>query len=308
MRRTLHLAAGLFVLAGINLTSATAATAGDDCAASPGCTQAVGCQNSCPCPTCNNPCRPTQGAPPPVGAPPPTQSPLGFFQSPPPTGAVVGPSEASGVQGAEITFPELRLRLPSIKLPSHFRSRTNAHMVTEAGVAPYVQPQGVALGVSVHPTLPQGAPPPSQGAPPPGAGAPPPPCDRPVPCQGAPSACDTRVSARLYELEQEKRELEWRLLNLRQALNQVTAAPPGNRQDLLRQMPPPAPGNYPAAPYAEPIRPPQASVDRGPGRDSTVFDTRPVNYIVEPQRLPADQVIQQPAEPVGRITGFRAGR
>jgi len=216
-------------------------------------------------------------------------------------GAVVGPSEASGVQGAEITFPELRLRLPSIRLPTHYRMRTGAHMVTEGGVAPYVQPQGVSMGVSLHPTFPQGAPPPTQGAPPPTQGAPPP-CDRPVPTQGGPPACDTRVSARLDELEQEKRELEWRLSNLQQALS---AATPGNQPNWQRQVPPLAPANYAPAPYAQPIRPPQAAA---PPRASAAYETRPVNYIVEPGYLPADHFLQQPVEPSGRITGFRAAR
>src|SRR5262245_2591352 len=178
MRRILHLAAGLLIVAEMSSISAVAAIAGDECAAPPGCAQPTGCQGSYACPTCKAPCQPTQGAP------PPGQSPMGFFQSPPPMGAVVGPSVVSGVEGDETTFPERWLILPSINLHAHFRTRTNAHSVTEGGVAPYVQPQGVSMGVSLHPTF-QGAPPPTQGAPPPTQGAPPP-CDRPVPCQGAP--------------------------------------------------------------------------------------------------------------------------
>jgi hypothetical protein len=63
----------------------------------------------------------------------------GVFVQPPPTGTVQGPVESTTVEGATITFPEVRMRFPSIRFPSVSRSRQNARMILDQQAAPYVE-------------------------------------------------------------------------------------------------------------------------------------------------------------------------
>jgi hypothetical protein len=309
MRPLILTTAGLWACAAFAAVDARGGEIGgcNEACAAPGssCARPVSCGDE---PSCNQPCRPCQGVPPPQGQPP-----LGFFQAPPPMGTVIGPSEGAGYQGAEITFPEMRLRFPTIHFPAHFRTRTSARMVTERGVAPYVEGQSVSMGVTAQPVWSQ---PPTQGLTPPqppGQGLPPP-CDRPVPSQGAPPACDTRASARLDALEQEKRELELRLTNLRHALSQVSAVTSiGNDYGLAAPIGqgPPAAGeatpNLRPFQYGPPIRAPLPAVGDGARRLGPPAYVEPAAYLAEPARLlSAENVIRQPVTPGGRITGMHA--
>jgi hypothetical protein len=52
---------------------------------------------------------------------------------------VQGPVEQAGIEGATITFPELALRMPSIRFPSRSRTRQNARMIIDQQVAPYME-------------------------------------------------------------------------------------------------------------------------------------------------------------------------
>lgn len=285
----------------------------------PGCADAINGS----CPTCRpRTCQPPYSAPPPQGAPPPEQAPpLGFFQAPPPTGTVQGASESNSVRGAEITFPEIKLRMPSIHFPHWVKHRTHARMITEAGVAPFVEGQNVAMGWSAQPTPPLGAPPPNQGAPPPRQGTPPP-CTSPVPSQGyappcmQPSGqgaprCDDQALLRLEALEAEREALQAKLATLQHALQHVAAADSAPAMNQVRTS-----QAMPAQPLRQPLPPP----DDGARRQQPRYDAEPASYsatatsrvIVEPRMLivepTARQPIREPRPPSARITGLRSDR
>lgn len=123
-----------------------------------------------PCPTCEagpqqpscEAPRPTCEAPPPCKPPcnPPPQQPMmiqqpGMFVQPPASGTVQGPVEQSGIEGATVTFPELSLRMPSIRFPARSRSRQNARMLLDQQYAPYVEsPPVAAMPASAAATAP----------------------------------------------------------------------------------------------------------------------------------------------------------
>lgn len=89
----------------------------------------------CPCPACRPaPCEQPAGPAEVQGA-----AVAGAYAVPPQAGEVVGPSTALGIRGPEITLPAIRLTFPSIRFPSLFRSRQDAHMRVHAAVAPFVQ-------------------------------------------------------------------------------------------------------------------------------------------------------------------------
>lgn len=107
-----------------------------------------------PCPTCEAlPQQPTCEAPPPCkppcNPPPQQQMPMmiqqpGVFVQPPASGTVQGPIEQSGIEGATVTFPELSLRMPSIRFPAKSRSRQNARMLLDQQYAPYIESPPIA--------------------------------------------------------------------------------------------------------------------------------------------------------------------
>jgi hypothetical protein len=68
----------------------------------------------------------------------------GVFVQPMASGTVQGPIEQSGIEGATITFPELSVRMPSIRLPGRSRTRQNARMLLDQQYAPYVESPPVA--------------------------------------------------------------------------------------------------------------------------------------------------------------------
>lgn len=109
------------------------------------------CDGMQPLPTCEALPRPTCETPPPCRPPcnPPPQMPMmiqqpGVFVQPPASGTVQGPVEQSGIEGATVTFPELSLRMPSIRFPGRSRTRQNARMLLDQQYAPYVESPPVA--------------------------------------------------------------------------------------------------------------------------------------------------------------------
>lgn len=62
----------------------------------------------------------------------------GFYQAPPRSGAVQGATRMAGLNFGAITLPEIRLRLPSVELPSRYRARQGARMRIDAADAPWV--------------------------------------------------------------------------------------------------------------------------------------------------------------------------
>lgn len=61
----------------------------------------------------------------------------GAYIAPPRSGSTRGATNYRGLDGGSLTFPELRLRLPSIELPACFRSRSAARMHIDSAVAPW---------------------------------------------------------------------------------------------------------------------------------------------------------------------------
>ncbi len=94
----------------------------------------------CPCPDCqpgaprkaDGPAEP-RSAPP----PPPEMRETGFYQAGPRTGALEGPSSSLGLRGAALTLPRIRIELPTIELPSCFRSSQTARMRVNESEAPW---------------------------------------------------------------------------------------------------------------------------------------------------------------------------
>jgi len=133
---------------------------------------------------------------PPLGAQPP--APQGMYVAPPQTGTAVGERNSTRINGFTLHFPELKLSMPSLELPSIQRVRQDANMEINPGSAPFVpmanipqQPQTMFAGQAYNSPQSLGSPPPSPsptgaGSCQPGAGAPPvPPCQ---PAGQAPNA------------------------------------------------------------------------------------------------------------------------
>lgn len=64
--------------------------------------------------------------------------PKGAYVAPTRSGEIMGPSRSTGLRGATITFPELKIGLPSLGLPSLIRSRRGPEMRLDSSRAPYV--------------------------------------------------------------------------------------------------------------------------------------------------------------------------
>ncbi|MDX1943918.1 MAG: hypothetical protein SFU86_00815 [Pirellulaceae bacterium] len=235
------------------------------------------CNRCQPKPPCLPPCLPP--------CPPPPAQPQGMFVAPPPMGTVQGPSETTGIQGAELTFPELRLRMPTLSLPSVFRSRSNARMQLDGGQAPFVAGQAgaFAAGVPMAGAMVGGTALAGQAV----AGV--------HGVSGGTAAATTEeqraaaaeLDSKLQEIQDAEERLKRKLEQLQRCLEQLQAsqqpaAPPlaATPPPQLQYLPPVAPA-APAS-YAE----------------------RPASYIREP--APAHrQWIREPQPTGGRITGFR---
>ncbi len=107
-----------------------------------GCRCATPCQGNClrPCPE-PPPAKPRDvEVPRPAPTPPAPQPALretGYYQAGPRTGALEGASSTLGFRGGAITLPRLRLELPSLELPSFFRSSHTAKMRIAESEAPW---------------------------------------------------------------------------------------------------------------------------------------------------------------------------
>lgn len=92
-------------------------------------------------PNCAAPQRPPCPCPPPQpqSAPPEYFAPQGVFVQPPPSGTVRGPVDQTGIEGASLTFPEVTIRMPSLRFPALSRFRSNARMELDRQSAPFVE-------------------------------------------------------------------------------------------------------------------------------------------------------------------------
>jgi hypothetical protein len=101
------------------------------------CAETPPAQEECRCKRCQNrvqaPPAPAQAVTVPVAA-----VPQGTFAQPPATGTVRGPVNQVGIEGAELRFPEMSLRLPSLRLPTLSRFRQDARMDIDNARAPFV--------------------------------------------------------------------------------------------------------------------------------------------------------------------------
>lgn len=75
-----------------------------------------------------------------------TAPPAGAFAAPPQSGEVVGESSGFGIRGMSFTLPAITFELPSMRMPSFFRTRRDAHMRVDAANAPFVQGQAAVFG------------------------------------------------------------------------------------------------------------------------------------------------------------------
>jgi len=87
----------------------------------------------CPCPSCSQPRR---GSPESAHQPE-SQAQPGAFVAPPQTGTQVSPSRQTSFGGMAIRFPEIRIGLPTIELPSRVTKTRGAHMELDSAVADY---------------------------------------------------------------------------------------------------------------------------------------------------------------------------
>ena len=114
------------------------------------------------------------------------------FAAPAPTGQVAGASHAVGIRGLEIHFPELRLALPTLQLPSLVKFRREPHMQLDPATAPMVAPAAAPAPAGYFPPY-ASAPalaPATAAAPAPAAG---PASTAPARTANAVSGCRTRV-------------------------------------------------------------------------------------------------------------------
>ena len=216
-----------------------------------------------------------------------------MFVAPPATGTVIGASEGVGVQGMEITFPEARLRLPSLSFPTFFRSRTNARMMTEGGAAPYVAgyPAAIAAGMPVA-ALPSAAMLGSAnvagggGVQAQGSGG--------AQAQGQSCTSAAGLESKLQQIEAAEDRLNRKLEQLQKCLEQLQTSqnqPPPGYQPAFGAGPP-----HPSGPAGGVIMQPLPA-----------YAERPAAHFAEPDHFPQPaQWITEPRPATGRITGMRA--
>lgn len=96
--------------------------------------QSVGC-----CDSCAPPCVEQQGV---QYAMPP-----GMYAQPPAVGELQGEQNAIGIQGPMLHIPEIRLELPTIRLPNFFRIKRGAEMRVDSARAPYMIGQAATFGM-----------------------------------------------------------------------------------------------------------------------------------------------------------------
>jgi len=79
------------------------------------------------------------------------QPPQGVFVQPQGAGPIRGPVNQTGVEGATITFPEVRLRMPSIRFPGIAKYRSNPQMELAPDIAPFVESPAAAPMMAAPP-------------------------------------------------------------------------------------------------------------------------------------------------------------
>lgn len=100
------------------------------------------CQSCCTCQECREqprsvPEQPRDAAAPRPAAPPSELRETGFYQAGPRSGALEGGHSTFGFRGGALTLPKIRLELPSIELPSFFRTSYAAKMRVAESEAPW---------------------------------------------------------------------------------------------------------------------------------------------------------------------------
>lgn len=209
---------------------------------------------------------------------------LGAYIAPPRTGSTRGAVTRRGVDGGSITFPEIRLRMPSFELPCLFRSRSHARMMIDAAEAPW-ESHGYATGVSGPygaggvPADPRGAQPPAQP-------------------RGSDDDCEKQLEECRQELLRLQKEMD-RLKQLEECVKQYQESQGAAGQSPTREDPIPKPPPDLGARKLQPVyseRPASFTTDSRVAREPTP--------ISEPRRL----YISEPAAPRAKITGVRSAR
>ncbi len=241
---------------------------------------------------------------PPCKSPPPQQSlappqQQGVFVAPPQNGTVLGPANSVHLQGMEIELPALRLRMPSIRLPSAFRSRTNSRMLINEAEAPFVQPNAMPAMAMPVATVPQN----QQNISPEllqqllkqlDAQQQQQPQQQQQQCpQQSPAPCDAASLHKLQQLEESERRLRAKIAQLETSLQDLADQTDRSMSERMRLQPQERPqlGNLQRIPAATERLPPPGEFQ--PEVQQTVYQ-RPmlkrlpqVNSLREPRRLPA---------------------
>lgn len=255
-----------------------------------------------PCPTCKPPCPGEEERAPGQPESAPGVREVGAYVAPPRVGSMRAAGLRRGIEGGAITFPEIRLKLPSLELPSLYRSRSQARMEIESAVAPWESHGFVATGGAAE-LAPQ-----RQGAP-----------------ESAPQRCSASERAakesavaedyarQLKEYERLLRQCERQQDELRECIRQCLEKHPGGSKP-----PVPTDDSAPLGSERSPVQkpgghsddaffPPKPQVDPNARLLPPQFPERPATFISEP-RPPAEPrrfIIREPQRPAARITGIR---
>lgn len=124
----------------------------------PGCTTYDRCTTPCGPPREGPPSPPLTPRPGPPEQPEQLQE-TGVFVAPPRTGVTQGGAHRVAIQGMTLTFPELKIGLPHLGLPSLVRTRSEPRMILDQAVAPYVVTGHQRVGPPAQPAAPREAPP-----------------------------------------------------------------------------------------------------------------------------------------------------
>jgi len=187
----------------------------------------------------------------------------GVYVAPPRVGSMQAPTRRSGIEGMSITFPSLRLSLPSIHFPHCTHSYSEAKMIINEAEAPYVRTgyQSVAQA----------------------------PQSREAPRE----TCEDQLRA----LQEKYNSLESKAAQLERLIDQQRglAPPVDDRPKSLSPLQAPTPTADPAA-FKVSVRltPTNNEVPANPPGQA-YYPNRPVSYLREPATLPP---LHQPPPPI----------
>ncbi len=252
----------------------------------------------------------------PTGAPPATAP--GMYAQPPATGAFEGESSGIGVRGPVIQFPEVKLQLPTLHMPSLFKIKRGAQLNLDSGTAPFVTGAPAPFGMLATAPAPMGPPAgyapqaPTGGPPPTGypMGCPPTNCS-PVPpapvCEPG-MALERRLYEQLLRKEEELNEMSRRVERMESLMSQMTPAsqpsPEPNRIAHTNYEQPALLASTPSAPRAS--RPLSAPVPGGQKRTATSSrqaEVTPVRQSAAPSHLSPPQTAEENAGSFGEWNG-----